>query len=160
MEIQIENLIHQTVKDLFQRVGFNFNDLNIEKQRGSEGEVFIVKIKSDDDCSLLLNDKGRSLRAFEYIARMLTIKELNQKISLIIDLNNFLEKRNSRISELARLVAKKVQATQKSFILRPMSAYERRLVHLELSSWPGIITESTGEEPKRRVIIKPQALIE
>ena len=155
METQIENLISQTVKDLFQRVGFNFNDLNIEKQGDGQEEVFIVKIQSDDDCSLLLNDKGRSLRAFEYIARILAVKESNQKISLIIDLNNFLEKRNSRISELARLVAKKVQTTQKSFALRPMSAYERRLVHLELATWPDIVTESTGEEPKRRVVIKP-----
>ena len=154
METQIENLISQTVKDLFQRVGFNFNDLNIEKQGDGQEEVFIVKIQSDDDCSLLLNDKGRSLRAFEYIARILAVKESNQKISLIIDLNNFLEKRNSRISELARLVAKKVQTTQKSFALRPMSAYERRLVHLELATWPDIVTESTGEEPKRRVVIK------
>ena len=154
METQIENLISQTVKDLFQRVGFNFNDLNIEKQGNGQEEVFIVKIQSDDDCSLLLNDKGRSLRAFEYIARILAVKESNQKISLIIDLNNFLEKRNSRISELARLVAKKVQTTQKSFALRPMSAYERRLVHLELATWPDIVTESTGEEPKRRVVIK------
>ncbi len=155
MQNQIENLISQTVKDLFQRAGFNFNDLNIEKNGDGQEEAFIVKIQSDDDCSLLLSDKGRSLRAFEYIARILAVKESNQKISLIIDLNNFLEKRNSRISELARLVAKKVQTTQKSFALRPMSAYERRLVHLELATWPDIRTESIGEEPKRRVVIKP-----
>ena len=155
METQIENLISQTIKDLFQRAGFSFNDLNIEKQENGQEGVFIVKIQSDDDCSLLLNDKGRSLRAFEYIIRMLAVKGSNQKISLVIDLNNFLEKRNSRILELARLVAKKVQTTQKSFILRPMSAYERRLVHLELATWSDIVTESIGEEPKRRVVIKP-----
>ena len=154
METQIENLISETVKDLFQRAGFNFKDLNIEKQGDGE-ELFIVKIQSDDDCSLLLNDKGRSLRAFEYIARIMAVKESNQKIGLIIDLNNFLEKRNSRISELARLVAQKVQTTQRSVVLRPMSAYERRLVHVELAAWPDIKTESIGEEPKRRVVIKP-----
>lgn len=156
MEDQIENLISRTVKDLSRRIGFNFEDLNVEKKIGpEEQEIFIVRIKSDDDCSSLLDDKGKSLRAFEYIVRMLAIKESNQKIGLVIDLNNFLEKRNSRISELARLVAKRVRATQKSFVLSPMSAYERRLVHLELAALPGIITESVGEEPKRRVVIKP-----
>lgn len=158
MENQIENQISQTVKELFQKAGFNFENLEIEKQKGpEEHELFIVKIKSDDDCSLLLDDKGKSLKAFEHLARLLTSKELNHKINLVIDLNNFLEKRNGKISELARLVAKKVQTTQKSFILRPMSAYERRLVHLELTNWPSIITESIGEEPKRRVVIKPQS---
>ena len=76
-------------------------------------------------------------------------------MGLVLDLNEFLEKRNDQISELARLVGEKVQATQKSFVLRPMSAYERRLVHLELADWPEIKTESVGEEPKRRVVVRP-----
>ncbi len=156
MEIQAENLIAETVKDLFKKIGFNFESFEVEKKSSHEREdVFIIKINSEDDCSLLLDDKGKNLKAVEYVARLLVIKELDQKIGLVIDLNNFLEKRNSKISELARLVAKKVQTTQKSFVLRPMSAYERRLVHLELSAWPDITTESIGTEPKRRVVVKP-----
>lgn len=158
MENQIESLIRQTVEDLFKRIDFSFESLELEKRHNGEGqEIFIVKIKSDDDCSLLLDDKGRNLRALEHIARLLAFKGINQKVGLILDLNNFLEKRNGRISELARLVAEKVQTTQKAFILRPMSAYERRLVHLELANWPDIKTESIGEEPKRRVVVKPAA---
>ncbi len=155
-EQQIESRIRQTVEDLFQRSGFSFSQLSIEKHEGEQDQLlFLVKIKSEDDCSVLLDDKGKNLRALEHLARLLIAKELNQKISLILDLNNFLEKRNSRILELAKLVAEKVQATQKSYILRPMSAYERRLVHMELANWPNVITESTGEEPRRRVVIKP-----
>jgi spoIIIJ-associated protein len=157
MENQMEQKILETVKMLFNKAGFNFNDLNLERHKGQEDQdLFIVKISSEEDQPLLLNDKGISLKAFEHIAKNVVSKELNQKISLIIDLNNFLEKRNGKISELARLVAKKVQTSQKSYVLRPMSAYERRLVHVELASWPDIKTESIGEEPKRRVIIKPQ----
>ena len=156
MKSQIENLICQTARDLFKRMGFSFNDLILENRKSPEGQdIFIVKIKSDDDCSLLLDDKGRNLKALEYIIRLLALKGLSQKIGLVLDLNNFLEKRNGRISELARLVAEKVKSTQKSFALRPMSAYERRLVHLELAAWSDIKTESIGEEPKRRVVIKP-----
>ncbi|OHB17182.1 MAG: hypothetical protein A2913_01045 [Parcubacteria group bacterium RIFCSPLOWO2_01_FULL_40_65] len=158
MENQTEQLISRIVKELFRKAGFYFDNLNIEKQKGQEEQdLFIVKIDSKEDHPLLLDDKGSSLKAFEHIAKNLASKELNQKISLIIDLNNFLEKRNGKISELARLVAKKVQTSQKSYVLRPMSAYERRLVHIELADWPDIITESIGEEPRRRVIIKPQA---
>ncbi|MBI2003604.1 MAG: hypothetical protein HYS78_01355 [Parcubacteria group bacterium] len=158
MENQTENLICRTVEDLFKRIGFGFNDLKIENRKSPEGQdIFMVRIKSDDDCSLLLDDKGRNLRALEYIVRLLALKGLDQKVGLVLDLNDFLEKRNGRISELARLVAEKVQTTQKSFVLRPMSAFERRLVHLELANWPNIETESIGEEPKRRVMIKPTA---
>lgn len=158
MKDQVENLIHQTVEDLFKRIGFSFNDLNLESHKSPEGQdIFVVKIKSDDDCSLLLDDRGRNLKALEYLARLIALKGLNQKMGLVLDLNGFLEKRNSRISELARLVAQKVNNTKKSFILRPMSAYERRLVHLELSVWPDIKTESVGEGSRRRVVIKPAA---
>lgn len=152
----MEQKILETVKELFKKAGFYFDNLNIEKRKGQEDQdLFIVKIDSDQDQPLLLDDKGRNLKAFEHIAKNLAVKELNQKINLILDLNNFLEKRNGKISELARLVAKKVQASQKSYVLRPMSAYERRLVHIELADWPDITTESIGEEPKRRVMIKP-----
>ncbi|TSC91143.1 MAG: single-stranded nucleic acid binding R3H domain-containing protein [Parcubacteria group bacterium Gr01-1014_2] len=156
MENQTEQRILETVKELFEKAGFYFDNLGIEKQKGQgEQDLFIVKIDSKEDQPLLLDDKGKNLKAFEHIAKNLAAKELNQKINLILDLNNFLEKRNGKISELARLVAKKVQASQKSYVLSPMSAYERRLVHIELADWPDITTESIGEEPKRRVMIKP-----
>ncbi len=156
MENQTQNLISQIVEELFKKAGFNFDNSRVEKNQGPENqEIYIVKIESKEDPLLLLDDKGNNLKALEYLVRQIVTKKLDQKIGLIIDLNNFLEKRNSKISELARLVAEKVQTTQKSYVLRPMSAYERRLVHLELAAWPNISTESTGEEPKRRVIIKP-----
>lgn len=162
MENQTENLIHRTVEDLFKRIGFSFKDLSLENHKSPEGqEIFIVKVKSDDDCSLLLDDKGRNLKALEYIVKLIALKGLDQKkglgqkVSLVLDLNNFLEKRNSQILKLARLVAERVQTTQKSFVLRPMSAYERRLVHLELAGWADVKTESVGEGPRRRVVIRP-----
>ena len=155
MENQLEKQIYQAVENLFKRIGFTFTDLKLENHKSPEGQdMFMVKIKSDDDCSLLLDDKGRNLRALEYITRLLALRGVEQKTGLVLDLNDFLEKRNSRILELARLVAEKVKTTRKSFVLRPMSAFERRLVHMELANWPDIQTESIGEEPKRRVVIK------
>ena len=150
------DLIRRTVEDLFRRIDFKLESLNLEKSEGPDGqEVFIVKIKSDDDCTLLLDDKGQNLKALEHLARLLAFKEANKKVGLVLDLNDFLEKRNNRILELARLVAEKVESSGKSFVLRPMSAYERRLIHLELAGRPKIKTESIGQEPKRKVIISP-----
>ncbi len=149
-------MIRSAIENLFKKAGFSFDEISIQRNSNLEGQdVYIAKINSNDDCSLLLDEKGRNLKALEHLVRLTALKDLDQRVGLILDLNNFLEKRNGRISELARLVAEKVQTTQKSFTLRPMSAYERRLVHLELSSWPDIKTESIGEEPRRRVMIRP-----
>lgn len=155
-EDRVENLIRQTLEDFFKRIDFSFESLDLEKKQNAEGqEILIVKIKSGDDCSFLLEDKNQNLKALEHVVRLLVFKETSQRVNLILDLNDFLEKRNNQISELARLVAEKVKATQRAFTLGPMSAYERRLVHLELSNWPDIKTESVGEEPKRRIVVKP-----
>jgi len=59
------------------------------------------------------------------------------------------------LKELAKSVADEVALTKKERILEPMSAYERRIIHLELASRPDVTTESIGKEPKRRVVIKP-----
>lgn len=155
MESQTVNLISETVKDFFNKIGFGFENLTIEENKGPEDqELFVIKIDSKDDCSLLLDQKGRNLKALEHLAKLLVTKKTDRKISLVLDLNNFLEKRNNQISELARLVAQKVQTTQRAYVLRPMSAYERRLVHMELADWQNISTESIGEEPRRRVVVK------
>lgn len=153
----IKDLISETVKDFFQKIGFNFDSLTIDENESQDSQnIFLVKIRSQDDCNDLLDQKGKNLKALEHLVKLAISKKTDQRPNLVIDLNDFLEKRNSHISELARLVAQKVESSGKSYTLRPMSAYERRLVHLELAGRERVMTESVGEEPRRRVIIKPR----
>ena len=150
-------MISGTVKDFFDKIGFGFESLTIEESENPESQnIFFLKISSQDDCGELLDQKGRNLKALEHLVKLTVSRKTDQRFSLVIDLNDFLEKRNSHISELARLVAQKVETSGKAYALRPMSAYERRLIHMELASWDKIATESFGEEPRRRVIIKPR----
>lgn len=156
MENEMEKNISEVTKVFFQKAGFVFDELSVDKTEGPENQdIFLVRMKSNDDCSLILGHRGNNLKAAEHLIRVLLSKKINQKINLVLDLNNFREKRNDKISELARLAARKVQATSKAYVLSPMSAYERRLVHMELATWSDISTESIGEEPRRRVVIKP-----
>jgi len=59
------------------------------------------------------------------------------------------------LKKLSKELADEVAKTRKSIMLQPMSSYERRIIHLELAERPDIVTESIGEEPERRVIIRP-----
>lgn len=154
---EVKDLISETVKDFFYKIGLDFESLTIEGQENPEGQnIFLIKIRSHDDCGELLDQKGKNLKALEHLIKLAVSKKTDQRFGLVIDLNGFLEKRNSHISELARLVAQKVETSGRAFTLRPMSAYERRLVHMELAGWEKIKTESVGEEPRRRVMIKPR----
>lgn len=154
---EVKDLISSTVKDFFDKIGFGFESLTIEENESPESQnIFLIKIKSRDDCGELLDQKGKNLKALEHLVKLAVARKTDQRFSLVIDLNDFLEKRNGHILELARLVAQKVETSGQAYTLRPMSAYERRLVHMELAGWEKITTESVGEEPRRRVIIKPR----
>lgn len=151
----MKDLISETVKDFFDKIGFNFESLTIEENDSPDSQnIFLIKIKSRDDCSDLLDQKGKNLKALEHLVKLAVSRKTDERFSLVVDLNDFLEKRNSHISELARLVAQKVETSGMAYTLRPMSAYERRLVHVELAGLEKVTTESIGEEPRRRVIIK------
>ncbi len=73
----------------------------------------------------------------------------------MVDVNDYRKFRAKQVIEKAIEVASRVITTKKAEALDPMSSYERRLIHVELASYPDLETESIGEEPERRVVIRP-----
>ena len=99
----------------------------------------------------LIGEKGSALNNLEYLIST-TKKFKNLKIS--IDSNNYKEKREKSLRDLARKKGKTVLSTGNAIKLNPMSARERKIIHEEVSFMKGLQTESVGEEPKRYLVIK------
>jgi len=153
---EIKSQIKNILSNLLEKGGFDLNSLGIEVTKDIDGqEIYFANIQLEDNTFLSFDKQGEVLKSFEYIIRLILARKFSQKINLMIDINNFKKERYKKIIELARLAAKKVQFTKKALVLSPMPAYERRIIHLELSTWSDIVTESIGEEPRRRVVIKP-----
>ena len=89
---------------------------------------------------------------FNYLAKLFGKKESTAPI--IVDINNYRKERESIILDLARAAARKAVATRESIQLPAMNAYERMLVHTELSLRPDVVTESVGEGKNRMVVVK------
>ena len=70
-------------------------------------------------------------------------------------MNHYKEKKIKYLRELARSIANEVSLSKKEMALEPMPAYERRVIHMELAGRSDVTTESIGEEPERKVVIKP-----
>ncbi len=88
--------------------------------------------------------------------RVLNLVAKKQNLeSVFVDVNGYRKKRENLIIELARAAARKVLTTKIEMELPAMNAYERRLIHTELSSRPDVKTESVGEKKERRIIVKP-----
>ncbi len=91
---------------------------------------------------------------FERLANLLAKKQGLEE-NIFVDINNYRKERENLIIELAKAAARKVLLTKQEVKLPAMNAYERRLVHMELSTRPDVKSESMGEGPERHVIIKP-----
>lgn len=118
----------------------------------------IVSLLSDQDLSMLIGRNGQNLSALEHLARAMAFKKDPQQANFSLDINDYRRSKARFIVQNAVEVANRVRSTQKAEALLPMSAYERRLVHVELASCPDVETESIGEEPQRRVVVRPLVL--
>ncbi len=108
------------------------------------------------DLSILIGPRIETLNALQYIAGMITCKELGRSIPLIVDVEGYRARRSQQLRQLARRMADQAVKTGKRQLLEPMPASERRIVHIELKGNPQVTTESVGEEPRRKVTIIPK----
>ena len=138
--------IRSFMKEFIVNSKLSLKIVNISK----EGERYVVNVDGKD-IRYLIGEKGSSLNAIEYL--LTSVKTL-KNIKVVIDSNNYKDKREEALRELARKKGKKVLDSGRNVKLNPMSARERKIIHEEISFIKGLKTESVGEEPKRYLVIK------
>lgn len=132
-----------------------------------KGKIFTKIIESDNkesiyvnvrtpDADLLIGSGGTNLSAFQHLIRILFARaNKNEIVPFILDINGYKTEKEKHLKNMALAFAHKAKIMKKEIIMPPMQAYERRIVHLALSEDKEIKTESQGEEPNRKIIIKP-----
>jgi spoIIIJ-associated protein len=128
-------------------------EVNVDSGEG-DGPIR-VSIQAADNAKLLIGKEGQNLRALEHVVRAVWMRKDAKLRSVSVDVNDYRKERETQVLELVRQAAGRVRDSGRSEALPPMSSYERRLAHTELASWKEVGTESIGQEPQRRVIIKP-----
>lgn len=113
-----------------------------------------VSLTTPEQTRILIGTQGENLKAIEHIMRLMAAKHHPENSSLTLDINDYKKSRIAHALEAARAALQRVRASGKPEALPPMTAYERRAVHSELMAHPDVATESIGEEPQRRVVIK------
>lgn len=113
---------------------------------------------SGDDLNFLIGYRGQSLEALQNILKLILFKKTNEHIYISIDINGYTDNKVSRIQELARKFIDKVRFFEKEIELPKMNPWERRQVHMFVSEYDDVSSESTGEEPNRRIVLKPKKI--
>jgi len=146
---ELSQQLEKRIKEFFLKMGYE-----VELKILRNDKIFKVDIQTKNSQELI-GEKGKTLMEIQHILNAIFKKEIKNEIFIDLDIEGYKERKIKYLKELARSVADEVALTKKEKILEPMSAYERRIIHLELASRPDVITESIGKEPKRRVAIKP-----
>ena len=123
---------------------------------GDEATPIAFDIKGED-LGILIGRGGQTLSCLQYIVRLIVAHQTKSWLPIIIDVEGYKQRRYETLQALARRIAEQVTAKGVPFTLKPMSAYERRIIHLTLADHPDVATQSTGEGEARRVVILPRA---
>ena len=148
----IINYAKETIIEITKLMGLT---VNLEVRRREEN--ITIKIFSDHN-AVLIGKNGYTIQALQTLVRQIIYNEINQNISIILDVENYKEKKIKNIEYLAKKTAREVAKTKVEAKLDSMNSYERRIVHSILSDDKYVFTESIGEEPNRCVVIKPKEM--
>lgn len=151
---QALKIARDVVFELLERmkVKAQINSYFVEPEDENDERMVMVDIQGND-LSILIGRRSETLNALQYIASLIASKELGKWLPLMIDVQGYRQRRERQLRQLGRKMADQAVQTGKRQILEPMPANERRIIHLELRNHPMVMTESTGEEPFRKVTI-------
>lgn len=153
VEIEVLNIneiitfIKETISKITKLMG---TESNLEVRRDNSISVTIFS----DNNSILIGKNGKNVAALQLIIRQMVNSKLKEHLSIIIDVGNYKEKRVKSIEILAKRLAREAHKTKTEVTMDSMNSYERRIVHSVLADDKYVYTESIGEEPNRKVVIK------
>ena len=151
------SLIEEHVRRLLDVMGFATASVRCTVGEKGEGrsEQLLISIDAGEDSKLLIGTHGAHLAALQHVIRSLLRQQLEQPAYIILDVNGYRSRREQALATLAESAATRATRQGRTVVLKPMNSHERRMVHTTLAERSDITTESLGDEPNRRVVVKP-----
>ena len=151
--ININDVINY-LKDCLNKITSLMNiETNLEVRRRDKN--IEIKIFSNEN-PILIGKDGKNLTSLQNILRQILLKEVGADYKLLLDIENYKEKKINNLEKIAKKIAREVAKTKTETKLDRMNSYERRIIHNALANNKYVYTESIGEEPNRYVVIKPK----
>lgn len=133
---------------------FNVGEVTIDEYEGDEGEL-ILDI-TGDDLAVLIGRHGRTLDALQSVVSAITVRSMGFRYPVIVDVEGYKSRQREKLESIARSTANKAASQHRSVKMRPMTPYERRIVHIALRDDDRVDTASEGEGSARHVVVVPR----
>ncbi|MCK4635269.1 MAG: hypothetical protein KAT32_00225 [Candidatus Moranbacteria bacterium] len=155
-----KEIIEESIEKLLNLTGFE-GEISIVERSDSKADYKNINcnIEIKKDSNFIIGKDGVTLQSLESLLRIILFKK-DVKDRIIIDINDYRESKKNNIKRLVLELAEKVAREKKPQVLKPMNAFERRNVHIFLENDKRVQTESIGEKLERKIVIKPQSIIE
>ena len=154
--------IRELVEDFFQKMNLEVEisvappeDLPL-REDGIKNYLLSININTQDP-QILIGERGQTLNEIQQLLRAILKRKIQEPVFINFDIADYKKKKTEYLKEMVRSLADEVSLTKEEKSLPPMSSYERRIVHLELAGREDVVTESIGEEPERKIVVKPAA---
>jgi spoIIIJ-associated protein len=135
------------LKNVSEKMGVN-SDIKIVR----DGKLVTFHL-SGEKIALLIGKRGQTLNSLQYLTQLVANRYSKQYLTIMLDAEDYRQRRNETLVQLADRMAQKVLKTKKEVALEPMPSYERKVIHTALMKYDNIKTYSSGTEPYRHIVI-------
>ncbi len=150
----IEEAAVEAAKEFLQKI-FNAMRIEVVMEKFINKNEGVVTFKlHGSDMGILIGKHGQTLDSLQYLTNLVANKNSAERIRIVIDIEDYRERRVETLNRLALRLADKVKRTGERVVLEPMNPHERKIIHVALQNDRRITTLSEGEEPYRRVVIE------
>ncbi|MBU1045594.1 hypothetical protein KJ616_00540 [Patescibacteria group bacterium] len=149
-ERKLSQKVKKAVEEFFKKTTFEVK-VSVEEMSDSSMPVSI----QTEEPQTLIGDNGRTLFEIQSLLNKFLRKKFKEEFYIDLDINDYKKKKLDYLKDIARSYADDVAFSKQEKELKPMSAYERRIIHMELQERSDVKTESIGTDPYRKIIIKP-----
>ena len=133
---------------------FNVGEVTLDEYEGDEGEL-ILDI-TGDDLAVLIGRHGKTLDSLQFLVSAVTVRKMGFRYPVVVDVEGYKSRQRQKLESIARSAANRAAGQNRSIKLRPMTPYERRIVHITLRDDDRVETASEGEGSARHVVVVPQ----
>lgn len=156
IKARVKDSVNGSAEAFLQDVFRSMNmDVKIYSDYNEEERSLSIDLQGDD-MGILIGKRGQTLDSLQYLTSLVVNKRNEEYVRVKIDIENYRERREETLENLARSIASKVKKSHKPIVLEPMNPYERRIIHACLQNDRGVVTSSEGEEPYRHVVVSPK----
>jgi spoIIIJ-associated protein len=132
------------------------DEFTVEDEEGVTSSVGL-NIEGED-LGILIGRRGQTLASLQHIVRLIVSYRTHVRLPIVLDVEGYKRRRCEGLRDLAGRLAEQVKDRNMPFTMEPMSAFERRVIHLTLADHPDVTTESTGVGETRKVVILPRSV--